>query len=289
MDTGDIIDCMARMKGDHQPFAVATVIRTEDATSAKAGAKAVIRADGTMIGWIGGGCALGAAKTAAAQALLDGRSRLIRVEPGEPTDMGDGREPYRNVCPSGGTIELFIEPVLPRTLMVIMGASPTALALCDLAKRVGFAVTVAAQAPDHALFGQADTLISGFEIGDVPRIESAYVIVATQGKRDFEALRAAMTTKAAYVALVASRRKAEVLMAQAIEAGVAPERVAGLKAPAGIDIGAATPEEIAVAVLADVIRERRARPEPVAADFIELQPAASPAPVPAVEPSCCED
>src|SRR3972149_1484751 len=127
----DIIDCMARMKGDGQPFALATVIRTEDATAAKAGAKAVVRADGTGIGWVGGGCTLGAVRKAAAQALSDGRARLIRVRPKErlaedPAEAGV--DLHKNACPSGGTVEVFIEPILPRPALIVVGASPVARA-----------------------------------------------------------------------------------------------------------------------------------------------------------------
>ncbi len=103
----DIIDCLARMKGDNQPFALATVVRTEDLTSAKAGAKAVIRADGSLIGWIGGGCTLGAVRQAAASALADGRARLLRVRP-RPADepAPEGMEFHKSHCPSGGTVEV---------------------------------------------------------------------------------------------------------------------------------------------------------------------------------------
>ncbi|MGQ0663808.1 MAG: XdhC family protein [Pseudomonadota bacterium] len=277
-DTGDIIDCMARMKGDLQPFAVATVVHTEDATSAKAGAKAVIRADGSVVGWIGGGCTLGAAKDAAAAALVDGRSRLIRIRPGAPEPTADGREEYRNVCPSGGTVELFIEPVLPRPALVIAGASPTAQALCDLAIRVGFAVSVAGLASDAGLFPNADRRIDGFALAELPRIGSAFVVVAAQGRRDREALAAALAAGARYVAFVASRQKAAKLKQELVASGLAADRVATLRAPAGIDIGAATPEEIAVSILADVIRERRqgvgaregqAAAAPVAADMAD--------------------
>src|SRR5262245_52818408 len=153
-ETEDIADCMTRMRGDRQPFAVATVVRTEDATAAKAGAKAVIRADGTVIGWIGGGCAVGAARKAAAQALLDGKVRLIRVRPQARAaeDALPGVEYYINSCASGGVIELFIEPVLPKPALIVVGASPTAHALADLGRRVGFAVHVAALEEDLASF-----------------------------------------------------------------------------------------------------------------------------------------
>ncbi len=121
----DIIDCMARMKGDGQPFALATVIRTEDATAAKAGAKAVVRADGTVVGWIGGGCTLGAVRKTAAQVLSDGQARLVRIRPKErlaQEPVEAGVELHKSACPSGGTVEVFVEPMAIAT--GVSSASP---------------------------------------------------------------------------------------------------------------------------------------------------------------------
>jgi len=258
-ETEDIADCMTRMRGDRQPFAVATVVRTEDATAAKAGAKAVIRADGTVIGWIGGGCAVGAARKAAAQALLDGKVRLIRVRPQARAaeDALPGVEYYINSCASGGVIELFIEPVLPKPALIVVGASPTAHALADLGRRVGFAVHVAALEEDLASFALADERLDGFDLARLPRIADAFVVVATQGKRDREALAGALASPAGYVAFVGSRRKVAVLSEAMVEAGLDSAALSRLKAPAGLDIGASTPEEIALSVLAEIVQLRR--------------------------------
>jgi xanthine dehydrogenase accessory factor len=255
----DVVDCMTRMRGDRQPFAVATVVRTENATAAKAGAKAVIRADGSVIGWIGGGCAVGAARKAAAQALLDGKARLIRVRPEgrAAEDALPGVEYYLNSCASGGLIELFIEPVLPRPALVVAGASPTARALAELGRRLGFAVHVAALKEDLAGFETADDRLEGFDLAKLPRIGEAFVVVATQGKRDREALAGALASPAPYVAFVGSRRKAAVLTDALVAGGLNRATLARLKAPAGLDIGAATPEEIALSILAEIVQLRR--------------------------------
>lgn len=260
-DMEDIIDCMARMKGDGQPFALATVVRTEDATAAKAGAKALIRADGSMVGWIGGGCAQGAARKAAGDALLDGRPRMVRVYPKDrPAAAGSatGIELHGSGCPSGGTIELFVEAVLPRPSLIVAGASPTARALADLGRRSGFAVTVAALEEDQAGFDHADQRIVGFDLSGAFRVDTGYVVVATQGKRDRDALAGALASGAPYVAFVGSRRKAGALKQAMIEKGLPADRVAALHAPAGLDIGAATPEEIALSILAEIVQERGA-------------------------------
>ena len=258
-ETVDIVDCMTAMRGDHQPFAVATVVRTEDATAAKAGARAVIRADGSVVGWIGGGCALAAVRKAAASALLDGKARMIRVRPAARAgeDSLPGVEYYVNSCASEGVIELFVEPVLPRPALVVAGASPTARALADLGRRLGFAVGVAALAEDLAPFESADTQIAGFDLAGVPRLSEAFIVVATQGKRDREALRAALASPAPYVAFIGSRRKAAALSAGLVAEGVDPALLARLRSPAGLDLGAATPEEIALSVLAEITLLRR--------------------------------
>ena len=266
IETGDIIDCMARMKGDNQPFALATVVRTEDATSAKAGDKAVIRADGSMLGWLGGACVVGAAKKTAARALADGRARLISVRPADKQTSEPGVELHKNHCVSGGTIDIFVEPILPRPSLIIAGASPVARALCDLGRRAGLAVTVAAMPEDQAGFPEADFRIEGFDLSAASPAQSHFIVVATQGKRDRQALAAALASDAPYIAFVGSRRKAETLKAAMAGEGVSAERLEALHAPAGLDIGAVGPEEIAVSILAEIIRERRGEARPAAGE-----------------------
>jgi len=258
VDSEDVIDCMARMKGDAQPFALATVVRSKAATSAKVGAKAVIRADGSMVGWVGGGCTLGAVRQAAREALGDGRARMIRVRPdAEAGPAEDGTEDYRNACASGGTVELFVEPILPRPSLIVAGASGTARALRALGRNAGFTVTAAALAEDLEGIAEADETLTGFELSRSPRAAASFIVVATQGKRDREALEAALRCGAPYVAFIGSRKKAADLKAQLAGRGIAAERLEALRAPAGLDIGAVTPEEIALSILSEIVRERR--------------------------------
>src|SRR5690606_36240046 len=169
---GNLLDLMARLREEARPYALATVVRTVAATSAKAGAKAVVTADGEIHGWIGGGCARGAVKRAALAALKDGEAHLISVQPQESLDAGGvapgeargGVEFHRSACPSGGTLDIFVEPMLPRPEMVVCGASPVARAVADLAARSGFAVTVAALAEDQDAFAKAERRITGFAV-----------------------------------------------------------------------------------------------------------------------------
>jgi len=263
-DDGKLLDLMARLRGAARPYALATVVRTVAATSAKAGAKAVVTADGEIHGWVGGGCARGAVKRAALQALKDGRAHLISVQPQEALDAGGvaageskgGIEFHRSACPSGGTLDIFVEPMLPRPQMVVCGASPVARAIADLAGRSGFAVTVAALAEDQDSFAKADRRIEGFAL-PADAAGERFIVVATQGKRDGEALRAALATETPYVAFVGSRKKAATLSARLKEEGLAADKITRLRAPAGLDIGAITPEEIALSIIAEVVELRR--------------------------------
>jgi len=260
----DIFDIVATMKATGEPFVLATVVRTVAATAAKAGAKAVIRADGTVSeGWIGGGCARAAVIKAAKEALDDGRSRLVSVQPPDVLQehglaAGEEREGVRfakNLCPSQGTMDVFVEPVLPRPQLVVCGASPVAVALAALGRRMGFALTVCAPAPDQAAFAEADRRIEGY----VLPVESGarFVVVSTQGRGDEAALQAALAADATYVAFVGSRNKAAALRATLAARGLAAERLAVLRSPAGLDLGAITPDEIALSIMAEIVAVRR--------------------------------
>lgn len=263
-DGSDLLDLMARLRREARPCALATVVRTVAATSAKAGAKAVVTEDGEIHGWVGGGCARGAVKRAALRAMKDGQAHLISVQPQEALDAGGiaageskgGVEFHRSACPSGGTLDIFVEPMLPRPQMVVCGASPVARAVADLAGRSGFAVTVAALVEDQGSFAKADQRIEGFAL-PVDAAGECFIVVATQGKRDGEALRAALATEAPYVAFVGSRKKAATLSARLKQEGLAADKISRLRAPAGLDIGAITPEEIALSIIAEVVRLRR--------------------------------
>jgi xanthine dehydrogenase accessory factor len=261
----EVLDLVAQMKAAEESFVLATVVRTVSVTAAKAGAKAIIRPDGTIVaGWIGGGCARGAVLKAAREALADGEPRMVSVQPEnllaelgvQPGENRDGVRFASNMCPSKGTMDIFVEPVLPHPALVILGASPVALSLAAQARPLGYHVTLAAPATDLATAPAVDTLIDSFNLGDM-NAARRFVVVSTQGKGDEAALRAAVATEAAYHAFVGSRRKMaslrDKLLAEGIDAGLL-DRV---KAPAGLDLGAITPEEIAMSILAEITLERR--------------------------------
>jgi xanthine dehydrogenase accessory factor len=250
----DILDIVSTRKLAGMPFALATVVRTVAATAAKAGAKAVILPNGTISeGWIG-------------DAMADGKSRLVSVQPPDTLD-GQGHKAgeeeggvrfAKNMCPSQGTMDIFVEPILPRPQVVICGSSPVAVAVADLARRSGFAVTVCAPAAEQKAFADADRRIEGFAL-PVEEAASRYVVVSTQGRGDEAALAAALAVDVDYLAFVGSRKKAEALKAALAERGVAQELLSKVKAPAGLDLGAITPDEIAISILAEIVAVRRGK------------------------------
>jgi len=261
----DILDVISSRKAAGQPFALATVVRTVAATAAKAGAKAVILPDGTVSeGWIGGGCARAAVLKAAREALLDGRPRLVSVQPPDALQdqgvaAGEERAGVRfvtNMCPSEGTMDIFVEPVLPQPQLVIYGSSPVAVAVAALGRRMGFLLTICAPAAEQGSFAEADRRIEGYAL-PVTDAGTRYAVVSTQGRGDEAALQAALSIEADYIAFVGSRKKAEALKDALLKHGVSPELLARLKAPAGLDLGAITPDEIAISILAEIIAVRR--------------------------------
>jgi xanthine dehydrogenase accessory factor len=261
----EVMDLVAQLKAAEQAFVLATVVRTVSVTAAKAGAKAIIRPDGTIAaGWIGGGCAKGAVLKAAREALADGEPRMVSVQPEDmlaelgvkPGENRDGVRFASNMCPSKGTMDIFIEPVLPHPSLVIFGGSPVAMSLAAQARQLGYHVTLAAPAGDLSAVPDADMLVDGFAPGELNQARR-FIVVSTQGKGDEAALRAAVAIEAEYHAFVGSRRKMAALREKLVANGVAPEAIDRVKAPAGLDLGAITPEEIAMSILAEITVERR--------------------------------
>jgi len=261
----EVLDLVASLKAAEQAFVLATVVRTVSVTAAKAGAKAVIRPDGTIAaGWIGGGCARGAVLKAARDCLADGQPRMVSVQPEDllaqlgvaAGESRDGVHFAKNMCPSKGTMDIFIEPVLPHPSLVILGASPVALSLAAQARTLGYHVTLAAHPGDIAVAPDADAVVDGFVPHDLAGARR-FVIVSSQGKGDEAALRTALAIPAVYRAFVGSCRKMAALRAKLTGEGIAADAMASVKAPAGLDLGAITPEEIALSILAEITLERR--------------------------------
>lgn len=245
--SSDFSDLAQSLRARQEPFAFATIVRTAGTTAAKPGAKAIVDATGTIQhGFLGGGCTRGAVKRAVLEALKSGSPRLISVTPEEqlnergvaPGAEVDGVHYARNGCPSRGTIDIFIEPCLPMPELVVNGASPVAVALAALAPQFHWVVThdLAAPPVDQGLRA---------------------IVVATQGQGDLDALTQALASGADHVSFVGSQKKFASLATKLIAAGVDEARVGAVSAPAGLNIGAVTPEEIALSILAELIQLRR--------------------------------
>lgn len=277
-----------------RPFALVTVLRAEAPTSAKPGDKALVDADGQIHGWIGGGCAQPAVVTTVRRALADGQPRTIRIAPADESrerSLANVLE-FGMACHSGGTLELFVDPVAPPAQLVVVGDSPVARALAGLAPRVGLQVAVVAHGATAADFPDAARVLGDDQPAAVTAAlaAGALVVVATQGRRDIPGLRAALALRPRHCWFVASARKADVLKANLMTAGEEAAAVAAIQAPAGQAIGARTPEEVALSVLAAVVAARRGgEPQaeaaaPAAASAAALEPVRTTAPAKA---SCC--
>jgi xanthine dehydrogenase accessory factor len=255
-----------------EPFAVATVVRCERPTSAKPGAKALIRQDGTVSGWIGGSCAEPVAVKEALGALEDGAPRFLVLvgQGGASLGRTDGVREYTMTCHSGGTLEIFVEPVLPKPALVLVGSGPVVETLAGMAAAAQFGVTIVE--PD----APARPRLAGVHVVDhlasVTVTPRTAIVVATHGRFDEDALEQALRSEAEYVSLVASPTRARVVVESLRAREIPEERVRRLKAPAGLDLGAVAPEEIAVSILAEIVARRR-RPGPAGA----VAPTASPA------------
>jgi xanthine dehydrogenase accessory factor len=237
---------------DGQSFAIAVVVRYQAPISGKPGNKAIIFPDGKIWGWIGGGCAQPVVVKEALKALADGQPRLIRISPSSPPE--EGIVDYTMTCHSGGTLDIYIEPVLAKPHILILGRSPVAKTLARLGKTIGYGISVAAPGADRESFPDSDSVQAELDLSQFRIAPETFIVISTQGEGDEEALEQALLTKAAYVAFVASKAKASKILDYLKERGVAPDRLSQVRAPAGVDIRAASPEEIAVSILAEIIQ-----------------------------------
>ena len=238
-----------------EPFAVALVVRYQAPISGKPGNKAIIHGDGKMWGWIGGGCVQPATVKEALKALEDGQPRLIRISPTSSAE--EGIVDYTMTCHSGGSLDIYIEPVLPKPHVLILGRSPVAQALAKLANTIGYAVSVAAPDANRETFPDVDVLQANLDLSAMKVRTQTFIVVSTQGEADEEALEVALHSEAAHVAFVASKVKAAKTLEYLKERGISAQRLAQLRAPAGLDIHAGSPEEIAVSILAEIVQARK--------------------------------
>jgi len=253
----DVFDQWSELRARGEPFVLATVVAYKSPQSAKPGSRAIIRADGSMSGWVGGGCVQPIVLREAQQALKTGQPKLLSISPDAAhSDDWHGVESYRMTCEGGGSLEIYLEPVLPKPELLIVGDSPVAQTVAQLGDLLDFKV-----------------------ITDPSRInESTYVVVATMGNGDEEGLLSVLGTKPKYFGLVASEKKSKALFDYAREKGYTDEQIGFVKCPAGLALGAETMQEIALSVMAEITQLRRTSWE---------QPAIIPiVPISAIDPIC---
>jgi xanthine dehydrogenase accessory factor len=247
----DVFATAERLERAGEAFAIATVVRAESPTSARAGDKAIFTERGLIEGWIGGSCAEPTALREAREALRDGQCRLVHISPDAQLQAGrEGLKLVPMTCYSGGTIEIYIEPHRPAPLLAVYGHSPVASALIALARALKYRVV--------AIDPRSDVPDDDSVVRDARQLRDfrpAFAVVATHGVFDEAALEHALGSGAGYVGLVASKRRAASVRAALDAKGVFAGRV---KSPAGLDLGALTPEEIALSIVAEVVAARYA-------------------------------
>ncbi len=246
----DVFAAAARLYRDGVPFVLATVVRAERPTSARPGAKAIVTGDGEFRGFVGGTCVKPAVRRESLRALADGAPRLLRISPDSPPEgvrAEEGVLEEHMACVSGGALDIHLEPYLPSRRLLLAGSSPIVQSLAALGEALGMEVRTAETA------GNLDVAA-----------EDAFVVVAGHGEGEWETLKAALTAgRARYAGLVASPRRAAAVRERLVGMGVSEADVGRLRSPAGLDIGAETPGEIALSILAQIVEERQApeRPE----------------------------
>lgn len=247
----------SELREQGEPFVTAVVVRCESPTSAKPGNKAVVKADGTIIGWIGGGCAQPIVAEQAQEVIREGVPRLIRITPDQGLVELPGMKNFEMACHSGGTLDIFIEPVLSAVRLLVLGRSPVAQALCKLGSALGYAVTVHAPGADIADFPDAEELMESLDIGQARDAGNTFVIVSSQGEYDEDALEAALAVHVPYLAFVASKKKWQAVRKYLAERGFKNDQLERVRVPAGLSIQAVEAGEIALSILAEIVSLRR--------------------------------
>lgn len=210
---------------------------------------------------MGGSCAQPVVVREALRALADGQPRLLRISRDAPSDArrGDGIVEVLMTCHSGGSLEISVEPVLPAPALWVIGTTPICGALVELGAAAGFSVTLIDPIAQAEAFPAAERVSATSDLDALDPEAAPYVVVATQGQWDEEAITSVLRRDVAYVGLVCSRRRAGVVREYLLEAGLPPERVAAVRSPAGLDLGAETAAEVAVSILAELVQVRRGR------------------------------
>jgi xanthine dehydrogenase accessory factor len=246
----DVLDTMTTLRDRREPFAVATVIETQGSVSAKTGSKAVIGRDGHVAaGWVGGGCAEGTVCHTALDSIESGETAIVDLDLNDEV-LGTG-------MPCGGTMRVFVEPVRPKPRLWILGHGKVAETLCAIGATIGLEVVVHDPMVDSAHYPQATQLLpEDFDYRHLAPQAEDCVVVATQHKGDHESMARCLRSPVPYIALIASRKRSKLVIDYLREQGFSEVELARVYAPAGLDLGARTPEEIALSVLSEIVMLR---------------------------------
>jgi xanthine dehydrogenase accessory factor len=247
----DVFDVIHELRASGKPFAVATVVETTGSVSARTSSKAVIDAQGRIVaGWVGGGCAESATRQTALKCLESGQPAVLEV------DMDD--EVLGAGMPCGGHMRVYVEPVMPRPTLWIMGHGRIAECLCSMADLLGLEVVVNDALADHERYPSASRLVT--DDPDYSALTPApgdFVVIATQHRGDHFSMRRALASRAGYIALIASRKRARLVLDFLRREGFGDQELDRVMAPCGLDLGARTPEEIALSVMSEIVLQRR--------------------------------
>jgi len=257
----EFFEKLEELRKRNEPFVTATVVRREVPSSGKSGDKAIIDKFGKMTGWIGGGCVKGIILKEADDAIKSGKSRLVKVGKSLSTLKQEGVVDYKMTCMSEGTVEVFIEPVLPSPHLVVIGKTAIAKALVKIARTAGFRITVVAADITPQTFEKVDELITQINLDQVKLFSSSSIVVCTQGEQDEETLEQVLQKNCSYIGFVASRKKKSGVFEYLLQQGMDQKKLDEVHSPAGIDIAAKRPEEVAISIIAEIIRVHNNKPE----------------------------
>jgi xanthine dehydrogenase accessory factor len=276
---------LLRKKNEH--FALAMVVRRDAPSSGKVGDKAVINKHGEMIGWVGGGCVKGILIKEAEDAMRTGKARLVKIGKSLTTLKQDGVMEYKMTCQSEGTVEVFIEPILPKPHLVVMGKSAIAKALVKMAGVAGYRITGVAQDADLTTYEKVDELITQVNLTNVKTTAATCIVVVTQGEGDEKALSEALQKDYAYLGFVASKKKMVSIADYLESSGFDKKKIDAITSPAGIDINAKQPEEVAISILAQIIQLQNSANTPAVFEkFESTKEDGGKAPVYYINPVC---
>ncbi|HMG34941.1 MAG TPA: XdhC family protein [Blastocatellia bacterium] len=247
----------ARLRTEEQPFVIATVVAFKSPQSARPGSKAIILPDGSINGWIGGGCVQPIVISEARKALQTGKPKLITISPDSAHHDWKGVQEFQMTCQGGGSLEIYLEPVQPKPELIILGNSPIAQLLCMFGSVLEFKLCVADPQAVRERFAEADALVLDLSAVRERIGPESYVVIATMGTGDEDALEAVAGTTPKYLGLVASKEKAKGLFQYLRDKGIPHEHLDRITCPAGLEFAVETLPEIALSVMAGITHLRR--------------------------------